>query len=120
MRRSDPSKQRLWLGTGQYRHCCRNTATNAGSDSDATSNGDSMRADNADTYTECEFASSYTYANTYTEFTASDTDANTSFKSNTNTYGEFTSSLTHADSYSHSYAQGNTEATADSTSSAVR
>jgi hypothetical protein len=120
MRRSDPSKQRLWLGTGQYRRCCGNTSTNAGSDSDATSNGYSMRANNADAYTECEFASSYSYAYTYPEFTASDTDANTFFKSNADAYGEFTSSLTHADSYGHSYTQSNTKATADSTSSAVR
>ena len=28
MRRSDTAKQRVWLGTNQYRGCCRNATTN--------------------------------------------------------------------------------------------
>jgi hypothetical protein len=107
---------------GPNRYCSggRNAATNAGSDSDTTNDGYAMRPDNANTYTECEFASSYTYTYTYPKFTASDTDANTSFEPDTNTYGELATRFTYATRFTHAYAKGNTEATADSASSAVR
>jgi hypothetical protein len=112
-----PAEQRLWLGPRRYRGCCGDTATNPGSDSYATSNGYSVRADNPNTY--ADFASCHTHADTYTEFTSCHTHADASFKSNANAYGEFTSSLTHADSYSDGYAKGAAKASADSASSAV-
>jgi hypothetical protein len=65
---------------------------------------------NADTYG--EFTSSHSY--TYAKFTSSHAHADTSFKSNANAYGEFASRVTDAN------AQGDTKASADSTSSAVR
>jgi hypothetical protein len=51
VRRSDASKQRVWLGAGQYRDGCRNAATNAASAyANTYSDGDAMRAWNTYAY----------------------------------------------------------------------
>ena len=124
MRPGRPSKQRLWVGAHRYCGCCRDTATNsASSDSYTTNNSDSMRPDNPNA--DAEFASSYTYAyayakftsshsyaDTYAEFTSSDPHADTSFKSNSDANTE-RASTTDA-------TQGDTKASAESASPAVR
>ena len=53
MRRPDTSKQRLWLGTSQYRGGRRNAASNPNSGSYPTNNGDSVRA-YSDSNTNCD------------------------------------------------------------------
>jgi hypothetical protein len=51
--RPDASKQRVWLGTSQYRSGRRNAASNPNSGSYPTNNGDSVWAHNANTYADC-------------------------------------------------------------------
>jgi hypothetical protein len=115
-----PSKQCLWLGTGQYRDGCWNTATNSGSDSYAANNSYSMRAHNTDADTKrassvnadtnsygASFAVTYTDTDTYR-------NRNATTNSDANTYGEFTAADAHANT------QGAPKAAADSASSAVR
>lgn len=102
MRPCGTAKQCLRLGARQYRDRCRDTATNP-----TTSNaypytcGDSVRAGNANTYTDCNTdvdAYSYTNGNAYSE-RDSDTD-------------------TYAYGLAYSYAQGYTKASANSAPSA--
>ena len=80
MRRPDTSKQRVWLGTSQYRSGCRNAATNAAAtNAYAYSDGDAMRAWNTYAYSDSNGNSnsnsnsnsngySYGYGDTYTDF----------------------------------------------------
>ena len=92
MRRPDTSKQRVWLGPGQYRGGRGNAASNPSSGSDPTNNGDSVRAysdsntkcdtygnSKYDAYTECNSHShSDTYStvrNAYASTTKSNTEA---------------------------------------------
>ena len=67
MRRPDTSKQRVWLGPGQYRDGCRNAATNAAAtNAYAYSDGDAMRAWNTYAYAYSDSNSySYGYGDTY-------------------------------------------------------
>ena len=65
MRRPDTSKQRLWLGPGQYRGGRRNAASNPSSGSYPTNNGDSVRA-YSDSNTNCDSYGNSNY-NAYTE-----------------------------------------------------
>jgi hypothetical protein len=74
VRPRDTPKQRLRLGTSRYCGGGWNAATNPGSDSYTTNNGDSVRPGNANTDT-----SSHTY--TYAESTSSHTHADASSKS---------------------------------------
>jgi hypothetical protein len=123
VRRSNPSKQRLWLGTRQYRDGCRNTATHSSSDSYAANNGYAVRADNANADTVADYSTN----------TDSDADANAyanwnrSPKSDAHSIGLpwrrlytiangniFTSPDAHATTQSHA------KASTESTSSAVR
>jgi hypothetical protein len=104
------SKQCLWLGARQYCDCCRDTAAYPGSDSYATSNGHSVHGDNANaySYSDCNSDShgyGYSYAYCY------DTTI-------TNAYA-LNRGIAYPDTYTHSYAQGDPEASADSVSSAV-
>jgi hypothetical protein len=95
------SKQCLRLGARQYRDRCRESATNP-----TTGNayphtyGDSVRAGNANTYTNVD-AYSYTNGNAYSE-RDSDTD---------------TYAYSHANSLAYSYAQGDTKESTNSASS---
>jgi hypothetical protein len=98
------------LGPRRYRGCCRDTATNTGSDSYTTNNSDSMRPDNANAYTDRASGDADTYGDS-SSITYTDTY--------TNTNGEFTTHVTHANTHGDSSAQGNTKASPDSASSAV-
>jgi hypothetical protein len=97
------SKQRLWLGTSQYRDGCRNTAANADSDSKWYANTftDSLRGGNTNTDGDC-----YAYRHTYC-YTYSYAYSNPSTKPDAYTYG-------HAYSDGNSYAKSDTKAPADS------
>ena len=98
MRRPDTSKQRVWLGAGQYRNGCRNAATNAAAtNAYAYSDGDAMRAWNTNAY-------SYSDGYAYTECN-SDNHTNSDSECNPHTYGD-------------SYPQGDTEGSADAASPA--
>lgn len=99
-----PSKQRLWLGAGQYRDGCRKSATNADATSAyANTYGDAMRAWNTHAYAYSDRDSNYN-ANC-------DTDSYT----NGNTYSE---RYTDADTNIYSYAKGDTKASPDTASAA--
>ena len=102
MRRPDTSKQRLWLGPGQYRGGRRNAASNPGSGSYPTNNGDSVRA-YSDSNTNCDSYGNSIY-NAYTECN-SDTHSNGDSECNPHTYGD-------------SYPQGDTKGSADTASQA--
>jgi hypothetical protein len=101
VRRSDSSKQRLWLGPGQYRDRGRDTATNPGSDFYTTSNSYSVRPDDANAYSYGEFTSSdsHTYTHSYGYCNASTiTDAYPEryHPANANTYANRTSTAAQA------------------------
>ena len=103
------AKQRLWLGTRQYRDGCRNAAPNAATtNAYAYSDGDAMRAWNTYAYSDSNSHSNgypygYGNCNAYSE---RNTDADT------NIYG-------HANRLAYRYAQGDTKASSDSASPAV-
>jgi hypothetical protein len=107
------AKQRLWLGTRQYRDGCRNAAPNAAAtNAYAYSDGDAMRAWNTYAYSDSNNNSNsnsnsngypYGYGNCNAH-SERNTDADT------NIYG-------HANRLAYGYAQGDTKASADSVSS---
>jgi hypothetical protein len=110
VRRPDTTKQRLWLGTSQYRNGCRNAATNANRFTDSCVKRYSVRGDNTNAYAKraCD-----AYTNSYGN---SHSDGYTSSKSNT--YSErHHSSIAYT--YGDSSAQSNTKASSDSASSAL-
>jgi hypothetical protein len=98
MRRPDTSKQRVWLGPGQYRGGRRNAASNPNSGSYPTNNGDSVRA-YSDSNTKCD-----SYGN-------SNYDAYTECNSDSDTHGN-------SDDLAYCYAQGDTKGSADTASQA--
>ena len=92
MRRPDTSKQRLWLGPGQYRGSRGNAASNPSSGSDPTNNGDSVRA-YSDSNTKCDSYGNSIY-NAYAECN-SDSHSNT-YSTVRNAYASTTKSNTEA------------------------
>jgi hypothetical protein len=104
MRPCGPSKQRLWLGTRQYRSGCRSATTNADATSAyANTYGDAMRAWNTYAYAHSDGNSDgYRNCNAYSE---RNSDADTYI------YG-------HANGLAYSYAQGDTEGSPDTASAA--
>ena len=92
MRRPDTSKQRVWLGPGQYRGGRRNAASNPNSGSYPTNNGDSVRA-YSDSNTKCDSYGN-SICNAYTECN-SDNHTNT-YSTVRNAYANTTKSNTEA------------------------
>jgi len=95
----DASKQRVWMGTNQYRCCCGESTSNPNTSyAYSYTCGDSVRGDNtnANAYSDrnCD---TYSYANAFT-----DSDPNTD-----------------SDTYAYRYAQGDTKASSHSASPAV-
>ena len=107
MRQPDTSKQRLWLGTSQYRSGRRNAGTNAAAtNANAYRDGDAMRAWNAYAYSNRNrnrnsIGYSYGYGDTYDD-------------SSTITYTDFNSAA-----YPDSQRYSATKGSADSASPAV-
>jgi len=102
MRQPDTSKQRLWLGPGQYRGGRGNAASNPSSGSYPTNNGDSVRA-YSDSNTKCD-----TYGN-------SKYDAYTECNSDTDGNGySYDYSISHA----YGYTKSHTKSSADTASQA--
>ena len=110
-----PSKQRVRLGTREYRDGCRYTATNSGSDSDTTNNSDAMRPVNANANA---YRNDSSKPNTHAKLAwvayayCYDTAITDAYALNTR-IAYSTATDTHAD------AEGDTKASADSVSSAV-
>jgi hypothetical protein len=63
VRRRGPPKQRLWLGTSQYRNGCRNAATNANRFTDSCVKRYSVRGGNTNAYSD---GNSYSNTNSNT------------------------------------------------------
>jgi hypothetical protein len=101
VRRPEPAKQRLWLGSSRYCCCSRDTAAYSGSDVYTTNNSDAMRPDNANADAE----------------RASTSDADTYSDSSGITYSDANSySNRDAIAYSDAHADGKfTSAVADAT-----
>jgi hypothetical protein len=103
VRRRGPSKQRLWLGAGQYRDGCRNAATNTDRYADSCVISNALRGWNTYAY-----SYSYRYGN-----------SNSDGYGNCNAYSERnTDTDGHANGLAYRYAQGDTKASSDSASPA--
>src|SRR5919198_432078 len=109
MRRSDTSKQRLWLGAGKYRDGGRDAGTNSDRFANSCIERYSVRAGNANPYTD-SYGDRHTYGN-------SDCHGHADCNSVTNADGNGHS---YSISDTYCYTKSDTEASADSTSSAVR
>jgi hypothetical protein len=110
MRRGRDAEQRVWLGPGRYRGCCRNAAADSASESYANAWWDSMRAGDANANADC-YSDHHTYGD-------GNCHGHAECNSVTDTYGNgYSYNYSISDTYCS--AKSNTEASADSASSAV-
>ena len=102
MRHGRPAKQRVWLGPGRYRGCCRDAVANPVADSYANSNS----------YTFCMQRGDGD-ANTYGH---SDNDGNCNCYANSDSHSDC---YTDCDSYAYAKAGADTKASSNAAASPV-